>query len=249
MERPMRSFYLFEFSIKPGGARMALSVTDTRFTEIQLALDLLIWFDLEHEMGFLFSEPAIEFTVFQNGDLARNVGLSRLITISGAGGDFTVEDLSSPEAREAAEESFRSGAHGWCDWSGVPVEELREPLLRPGERVDGQGRFDHSDWLAIGYEDTEAGVEGTDIREYFQVERSGLLTVNPDWLKANDGAVRRVAESILAERRFGELAVLADALEEAGCTNDFLLAHCRLPPAHHAHGSWPLPMLLAARGE
>jgi hypothetical protein len=208
-----------------------------------------MWFDLEHEAGFLFSEPSVQFTVFQNGEAAHAVGLRPLITISGEGDDFTVEALSSPEAREAAEESFRSGAQGWCDWSRVPVEALREPLLMPGERLDGDGRFDHSDWLAIGYEDTEADVEGTDFREYFEVASFGLLTVNADWLRVNDGAVRRVAESILAERRFGELAVLADALEEAGCTNDFLISHCRLPLGAHAHGSWALPMLLAARGE
>src|SRR5262249_34501999 len=40
----------------------------------------------------------------------------------------------------------------------------------------------------------------------------------PHWLRGNGGAVPRLAQTIYDERRFGELPVLADALEEAGCT-------------------------------
>src|SRR5262249_62080708 len=43
----------------------------------------------------------------------------------------------------------------------------------------------------------------------------------------NDAAVPRIAAAIYEERRFDDLPVLADALEEAGCCDVALLAHLR----------------------
>jgi hypothetical protein len=40
------------------------------------------------------------------------------------------------------------------------------------------------------------------------------------------------------------LAILADALEEAGCTNEEILAHCR-GPGPHVLGCWVVDLLLA----
>jgi hypothetical protein len=53
-----------------------------------------------------------------------------------------------------------------------------------------------------------------------------------------------VAEAIYAGRRFEELPVLADAVEEAGCTNGELLQHLR-GPGPHALGCWTLDLVLA----
>ena len=47
------------------------------------------------------------------------------------------------------------------------------------------------------------------------------------WLLWNDGAVHKLACVIYDERRFGDLPILADALEEAGCDNADILQHCR----------------------
>jgi hypothetical protein len=51
----------------------------------------------------------------------------------------------------------------------------------------------------------------------------------PSW---SGGAARRLAEAIYAGRRFGDLPVLADLLEEAGCTDAVLLGHLRGPGPH-----------------
>jgi hypothetical protein len=67
--------------------------------------------------------------------------------------------------------------------------------------------------------------------------------VDPAWLSANGGAVASLARAIAEGRRFEELPVLADALEEAGCTNANVLAHCRDPGAHAAR-CWVLDLLL-----
>ena len=39
------------------------------------------------------------------------------------------------------------------------------------------------------------------------------------------------------------LAILADALEEAGCTNADILNHCRVPGVH-VRGCWAVNLLL-----
>jgi hypothetical protein len=53
-----------------------------------------------------------------------------------------------------------------------------------------------------------------------------------------------MARSIRDERRFSDLPLLADALEEAGCTNEQLLQHCR-DSGSHVRGCWLLDLLLA----
>jgi hypothetical protein len=64
------------------------------------------------------------------------------------------------------------------------------------------------------------------------------------WLAWNDGTVRRLAAAIYDQRRFGDLPVLADALEEAGCDNDAVLTHCREQEAIHVRGCWLLDLLM-----
>lgn len=58
-----------------------------------------------------------------------------------------------------------------------------------------------------------------------------------------DTTVMQLARGIAATRDFGALPVLADALEEAGCTDKRLLAHCRTP-GDHGCGCWAVDLLL-----
>jgi hypothetical protein len=69
------------------------------------------------------------------------------------------------------------------------------------------------------------------------------LPVASAWLRWNGGAVRGLAETIYQERRFADLPILADALEEAGCTVRTILDHCRDTGAH-ARGCWGVDYLL-----
>jgi hypothetical protein len=64
-----------------------------------------------------------------------------------------------------------------------------------------------------------------------------------EWLEANSGAARRLAEVIYSQRAFDSLPILADALEEAGCDNAEILSHCR-GPGPHVHGCWALDTVL-----
>lgn len=52
-----------------------------------------------------------------------------------------------------------------------------------------------------------------------------------------------LANGIYLDRAFDRLPVLADALEEAGCTDEVILAHCR-GPSPHVRGCWVVDLLL-----
>jgi hypothetical protein len=68
------------------------------------------------------------------------------------------------------------------------------------------------------------------------------VEIDPAWLGWNGGVVPSIARAIQAGN-FEELPVLADALEEAGCTDAGLLAHLR-DPGPHFPGCWALGALL-----
>jgi uncharacterized C2H2 Zn-finger protein len=46
-----------------------------------------------------------------------------------------------------------------------------------------------------------------------------------EWLTWNDGMVRRIAESIYQVRAWDDMPILADALLEAGCTDEDIVRH------------------------
>jgi len=64
--------------------------------------------------------------------------------------------------------------------------------------------------------------------------------VDQRWLTS---AVVPLAQSIYDERTFERLPVLADALEDAGCTDADVLSHCR-GPGPHVRGCWVVDLLL-----
>jgi hypothetical protein len=67
--------------------------------------------------------------------------------------------------------------------------------------------------------------------------------INTAWLSWNDGTVPKIAQAIYDERAFDRMPILADALEEAGCTNTDILNHCR-QPGEHVRGCWVVDLLL-----
>ena len=52
-----------------------------------------------------------------------------------------------------------------------------------------------------------------------------------------------LAESMYSSRDFAAMPILADALEEAGCDNPDVLAHCR-GPGPHVRGCWVVDLVL-----
>jgi hypothetical protein len=70
--------------------------------------------------------------------------------------------------------------------------------------------------------------------------------IEPAWLRWSDGAARRVAEMIDDEGDYARLPVLADALEEAGCADELLLAHLR-GPGPHVRGCFAVDLVLGRK--
>jgi hypothetical protein len=69
------------------------------------------------------------------------------------------------------------------------------------------------------------------------------VAVAPCCLAWNDGTVPKLAQAIYEERAFDRLPILADALEDAGCTDEAILSHCR-GPGPHARGCWLVDLIL-----
>ena len=69
------------------------------------------------------------------------------------------------------------------------------------------------------------------------------LVLNPAWLVSGGVAVRKLAETIYQGQTFGDLPILADALEDAGCDNADILGHLRAS-GPHVRGCWPVDLLL-----
>ncbi len=72
----------------------------------------------------------------------------------------------------------------------------------------------------------------------------------PAVLAWNDATVRRIAAGIYDERHMpagtldgARLAILADALLDAGCEDDTLIRHCR-EPGPHVRGCWTVDLIL-----
>jgi hypothetical protein len=85
----------------------------------------------------------------------------------------------------------------------------------------------------------EHEVQGTLVRDVFG-NPFRLVSVDLPWLTTT---VVSLAKAIYHERAFDRLPILADALEEAGCTNADLLAHCR-GPGPHVRGCWVVDSIL-----
>lgn len=69
------------------------------------------------------------------------------------------------------------------------------------------------------------------------------VNIDPAWLAWNNGTVVKLAQAIYDERAFNRMPILAEALEEAGCTDAGILEHCR-SGGGHARGCWVVDLLL-----
>ncbi len=67
------------------------------------------------------------------------------------------------------------------------------------------------------------------------------VTFDPAWRTTD---VMLLARGIYEEKAFDRMPILADALQDAGCDSDALLAHVRDTSAPHVRGCWALDLVL-----
>jgi len=92
-------------------------------------------------------------------------------------------------------------------------------------------------WGWCGSEDVPPGQ-----RTHFLHDIFGPLPFRPVTLVPT-ATVTHLAEAIYTDRAFDRLPILADALEDAGCTDADILAHCR-GGGEHVRGCWVVDLLL-----
>jgi hypothetical protein len=69
------------------------------------------------------------------------------------------------------------------------------------------------------------------------------IRFHASWRTWNHGVCLRIAKAIYQDRSFNQLPILADALEEAGCSDTDILDHCR-SGGEHVRGCWVIDALL-----
>ena len=69
------------------------------------------------------------------------------------------------------------------------------------------------------------------------------VAIDESCLVWNGAAVSNIAQSVYTSSDFEGLSILADALEEAGCTDAGVIQHCRTPGLH-VRGCWVIDAVL-----
>jgi hypothetical protein len=90
----------------------------------------------------------------------------------------------------------------------------------------------------------EAPFQAELLRDLFGPLPFRPVQIEPSWLTPN---VLALAHTLYEERRFDDVPVLADALEEASCDSRDILGHLRQPGQVHVRGCWCLDALLGRR--
>jgi hypothetical protein len=103
---------------------------------------------------------------------------------------------------------------------------------------------------ASGKPETEWAVQAAIIKDVFGNPFHPSPPLPPAVLNWNDGTIRRIAQAIYEDRRMPEgtldnarLAILSDALLDAGCDNEDLIQHCR-SAGPHVRGCWAVDLIL-----
>lgn len=127
----------------------------------------------------------------------------------------------------------------------IPGYGPRNPLLFQNQTVafpnDVQARKAVPDaWTEHFSQHKEVKNQKATLLQEWQTD----YVIEPSWLVWNDRTVAKMAAVIAAEKRWADLPILADALEEAGCTNAEMLNHCREARAHGS-GCWVINVVRA----
>jgi hypothetical protein len=163
--------------------------------------------------------------------------------------DVNRKAVETSEAFADGEVSRRVQRHAWQELEWEPVMYWEWPIdmvsgglgYRPvTQRIIDERRLDHfpekrdyvrrdRDWCDV-------------IRELFGNPFRPIVLDCP-WRTWNGGMIPALALGIYEERAWERLPILADALEDADCADEGLLAHCRGPGPHY-RGCWAVDTLL-----
>jgi hypothetical protein len=107
---------------------------------------------------------------------------------------------------------------------------------------DFGGDYEAYEIAALPFERIERATQASLLRDIFCAPFRPV-TIDPAWLTWNGGAIPKLAHTIYDDRAFDRMHEMANALTEAGCTNEDLLAHSR-SGSEHVRGCWVVDLLL-----
>jgi hypothetical protein len=126
--------------------------------------------------------------------------------------------------REQVFQAAREGARG-CAWSSTRTTAL-------------------GGYVARTFPEDERAAQAFLLRDSFGNPFRAPPTIEPAVLAGNDGTVVKAAQASYDERRWDDLRILADALDDAGCNDEEVLAHGRAPAKVPVGGCWAIDWLL-----
>lgn len=133
---------------------------------------------------------------------------------------------------------------GWYSrnqpWSRKDYESLEEAEAWPSRLWPGAKDTHHCAYLLAHAWATDAEVNMPDLVQEIVGDVDSVSKVDKAW---RNETVQKVAQNIYENRRFDDMPLLADALEEAGCDDPILLGHCRNGKLHY-RGCWVLDLIL-----
>lgn len=91
-----------------------------------------------------------------------------------------------------------------------------------------------------GSGDCNPGRAGDLLRDIFGPLPFIRVTFSPSW---HTDTALTLARQMYESREFSAMPILADALQDAGCENADILAHCR-GPGPHVRGCWVVDLVL-----
>jgi hypothetical protein len=133
--------------------------------------------------------------------------------------------------------SARSAAFGTCGSKlMIPAASAANAVFYKAEKVAGSDVALKDSWVEIAAQTALLrDITGNPFRP---------VTFERSWSTL---AVSELAQSIYDCRAFERMPELADALEQAGCTNADVLSHCR-GPGTHVRGCWVVDLVLGKTG-
>ncbi|QEL15292.1 hypothetical protein [Limnoglobus roseus] len=137
-------------------------------------------------------------------------------------------------------------------WEELHFDELDDYLQAPATLLSVKFDLWNAEWCAsltdsLGSEESgfpgqksECDAELADyLRDIFGSPFRSVAT-DPRWLTPTAVGI---AQGIYADRAFDRLPILADALQDAGCEDADILAHCR-GDGPHVRGCWVVDLVL-----
>jgi hypothetical protein len=211
----------------------------------------------EEELAPAFRPPAVLRAALAAADAAYarspefRASVSEAIARGGLGAGFrpaVAPALAIAErgARDVAADAAERAAARTADAAGAADAAVRAALLAANVIAYTTGKTDALQSVIATERPAQAGLVRCILGNPFRPSPPLSAAV----LAWNDGTVRRIAEAVYEERQMpagtldpARLSIVADALLDAGCNDEELIAHCR-SAGPHSRGCWAIDLIL-----